>query len=180
MNWNELVDAVAARTGQPKALVRAILNAATAEVGARVATGDEVRLKGLGTLTSRWQNARTLRAVHDARKIALDGRWVPRFRSSAALRGALLLRSPQRWRDPRHQAAWRLAEALIGDLELYHGRSVPRLDEDTPLPMVAPICEVAFGPVWDRVLRTWNEKIPEDVRRDGQQLLRVAHLRWRA
>lgn len=92
----------------------------------------------------------------------------------------MLSRSPQHWRDISHQAAWRLAEALIGDLELYHPTKVPRLDQDTPLPMVAPICAVAFGPVWEHVLDTWNRSVSFEVRAEGSHLLRVAWRRWRA
>ena len=179
MNGTEMVTAIEDRTGIPREQVREVLDALTALTLEALGQGEEVSLRGLGAFGARWQKPRSLRSVQDQRRLVLDGRWVPRFRPASALREALIQRSPQRWRDPRHQAAWRLAEALVGDLDLYQHARAPQLEESTPLPMVASICAVAFGSTWDRVIQTWNAQVPADIRADGDHLLRVAQRRWR-
>jgi nucleoid DNA-binding protein len=180
MNGTDMVSAIADRTGIPREQVKEVLDTLTALVLEALGQGEEVSLRGLGSFGARWQEPRSLRSVQDQRRLVLDGRWVPRFRPASALREALLQGSPQRWRDPRHQAAWRLAEALVGDLDLYQRARAPKLDEDTPLPMVASICAVAFGATWERVIQTWNAQVPAEIRADGDHLLRVAQRRWRA
>lgn len=179
MNTTELIIAVSERTGLPRKEVQQAVGALLQILLEQAAAGEDVQLRGLGTMSARWLEPRALRSVADQRKVTLDGRWVPRFRPADALRTALLARTPQRWRDPRHQSAWRLAEALVGDLALYHGAQVPTLSASTPLPMVASICAVAFGPVWERVVETWNTGVPAQVRAEGDHLLRVALHRWR-
>lgn len=179
MNWSDLIERVCERTGRPADEVKEILECFVDVALESLADGHDVSVRGLGTISSRWLEPRSLRSVHDSRRLMLDGRWVPRYRASSRVREALLSRTPQRWRDPRHQAAWRLAEALVGDLDLYHGDRAPQLEEQTPLPMVASICAVAFGPVWERVVRTWNAQVPPGISTEGQHLLRVAHERWR-
>lgn len=178
MTWSELVRRVAERTGRPRDEVKETLDALADTILEDVAAGEEVPIRGVCLIGSRWQDAHALRSIADRRRLVLDGRWVPRLRSSAPLRQVLLARSPQRWRDPRHQAAWRLAEALIGDLDLYHKSRAPRLDEDTPLPMVASICAVAFSGLWERVIETWNAQVSPEIRGEGEHLLRVARARW--
>lgn len=180
MNGTDMVSAIHDRTGIPRDQIKEVLDALTSMVVEALAQGEEVSLRGLGAFGARWQQPRSLRSVQDQRRLVLDGRWVPRFRPASALREALLQRSPQRWRDPRHQAAWRLAEALVGDLDLYQHARAPQLDEDTPLPMVASICAVAFGATWERVIQTWNAQVPDEIRADGDHLLRVAQQRWRS
>lgn len=179
MSWSTLLERVSERSGRPMDEVKEILEAFVEVSLEALSEGNDVPIRGLGTLGSRWLEPRSLRSVHDSRRLMLDGRWVSRFRASSRVRDALLSRTPQRWRDPRHQAAWRLAEALVGDLDLYHGDRAPKLDEQTPLPMVASICAVAFGSVWERVVQTWNAQVPPGIRAEGQHLLRVAHDRWR-
>lgn len=178
MKWSELVDRVAARTGQPRDSVKKSLDALAPVVLEALDAGEEVNLRHICTIGLRWQEGRQLRSVSDQRRIVLDGRWTPRIRASSALRASGLARSPQQWRDPRHQTAWRLAETLIGDLDLYHHDQAPMLPKDLPLELVAAACAESFGPAWTRVLTTWAEQTPEDVRVEGNQLMQVARARW--
>ncbi len=178
MKWTELVTRVAALTGQPRDQVKETLDALAPVVLEALNDGEEVTLRNLCTIQLRWQDARQLRSVADHRRIMLDGRWTPKLRASLPLREAALARSPQRWRDPRQQSAWRLAETLIGDLDLYHSTRAPALPKDAPLEQVASACADAFGPAWDRVLQTWNTQVEEEIRAEGDHLLRVARARW--
>jgi len=179
MNWSELIERVADHTGLPQAQVKETLDALTSVVLTSIGQGEDVRLRGLCTLSLRWQEGRQLRSVADHRRIMLDGRWVPRLRPSSTVRQLALARSPQRWRDPRHQTAWRLAETLIGDLDLYHHGQAPLVTEVMALDQVAEACEQAFGPAWERVVETWVTRVPADVRAEEDHLLRVARARWR-
>lgn len=178
MNTNELVIAIAQRTGLPREDVKRTLDALRAVIEEVLSSGGEVQLRGLVTIGARWTEARALRSVSDQQRLVLDGRWAPRLRAADTLRAVLMRRSPQRWRDPRHQAAWRLADALVGDLDLYHRAQVPALDPSASFADIARDCADAFGTTWERVLATWTEQIPAEVREEGQQLLRVALQRW--
>ena len=178
MNWTELIERVAERTGLPQAQVKETLDTLTEVVLASIRDGEDVRLRGLCTLSLRWQEGRQLRSVADHRRIVLDGRWVPRLRPAASVREVALARSPQRWRDPRQQSAWQLAETLIGDLDLYHRGRAPLVSRDAPLPEVADACREAFGTDWARVMTTWEAQVPVDVRAEGDHLLRTARVRW--
>lgn len=179
MNTTELIEEIASRTGLPKTQVREVFSALSQIVSEKAANGDAIHLRGVCSISATWQEPRALRSVQDQRRLTLDGRWVPRLRAANALKEATLSRSPQRWKDPRHQRAWRLAETLIGDLDLYHHAKAPTLNESTPLPMVASICAVAFGSTWERVIQTWNSSVPFAVRTEGDHLLREALRRWR-
>lgn len=178
MNTNELVVTIADRTGQSREDVKRTLDALRAVIEDVLTSGGEVQLRGLCTFGTRWTGPRALRSVSDRQRLMLDGRWAPRLRPSDALRNLLMGRSPQRWRDPRHQAAWRLADALVGDLHLYHRAQAPLLDPRSSFEEVGAQCAEAFGPVWERVLATWTEQVPEEVREEGQHLPRAALRRW--
>ncbi|MEL6345677.1 MAG: HU family DNA-binding protein [Myxococcota bacterium] len=179
MNWSTLIDAVAERSGVSRKDAHAALTAAVDIITEQLVSGASVRLHRLGTMTSRWQAPRILRKINDQQKIRLDGRYTPAFRPASRLREALANRTPQRWRDPHHQAAWQLSEALLGDLELYHEAQVPRslvtnsTDED-----VVKTCQVAFGPTWSQVVRTFEAQTPKAIRDSRNYLAAVARERW--
>jgi len=61
MNRAQLIDAVAAATGQPRAQVEATLSATLTQVRGAVAFGDKVQLPGFGTFEPRKRGARTAR-----------------------------------------------------------------------------------------------------------------------
>jgi len=59
MNRGQLIDAVAAATGLPRAQVEATLSATLTQVRGAVASGDRVQLPGFGTFERRERGART-------------------------------------------------------------------------------------------------------------------------
>ncbi len=61
MNRAQLIDAVAAATGLPRAQVEATLTATLTQVRGAVASGDKVQLPGFGTFEPRERGARTAR-----------------------------------------------------------------------------------------------------------------------
>lgn len=161
MNWTELSRRVAERSGVPAATTRRVLDALLEAMAAELTAGDSVNLPRIGRLSSAWREARAVRSVGDGRKLMLDGRFVPRFRAASALRSQLSARTPQDWKDPRHQAAWRAAETLIGDLALYHGDQAPAdLTPDTSPEETERRCAMAFGAHWQRVRRAFDERAP--------------------
>lgn len=179
MNVSELVVRIAARTGIPESRVRQVLRAEADLMVEALAQGDKVSLHGVGTICSRWRPAAQLRAIGDRRKVRIDGRWVARFRPAARLRGVLLARTPQLWRDPAHQAAWRVAETLIGDLALYHAAKAPAgLAPDADPAAVDEACLASFGPIWTRCRATWDGKVPPEVRAATDYLCLAARARW--
>lgn len=179
MTWASFVEAVAARAGVPTAQARRVLAAFVATATEALVRGDDVHVPGLGALHSRWEDERTLRSVRDGRKLALDGHFRPVFRPAAPLRDALRARTPQVMRDPAHQRAWRLAETLVGDLALYHGRLAPAgLPADATPGDVHARCTVAFGDAWTRVCLAWESQTPDAVRAARDHLAHAARRRW--
>jgi DNA-binding protein HU-beta len=61
MNRGQLIDAVAATTGLPRAQVETTLSATLTQVRGAVASGDKVQLPGFGTFERRERGARTAR-----------------------------------------------------------------------------------------------------------------------
>ncbi len=179
MNWTDLVARVAERSGVSKAQARRVLGALVEESTERLCAGDSVVLKDLVVLGSRWREPTSVRSVADRRKLRLDGRWVPTARVSGRLREALAARTPQTWRDPEHQAAWRTAETLVGDLVLYHSDNAPaRLDPRATPAEVEAACAASFGPLWGRVRATYQARVPEHVRAHTDHLALSARSRW--
>ncbi len=154
--------------------VRAVLDAFVETTLASVTAGDDVRLWRLGTISRRWRGPSVLRSIADHRKMMLDGRWTPRFKPATELRDRLASLTPQRWKDPRHQAAWNLAEALVGDLLLYHAELAPTCAETVEPARLERQCAEAFGPLWDRVEQTFRRDVPADVRQGRNYLGVVA------
>lgn len=178
MTWNQLIDAITERCDLPRKDVAAILNAMIDVCTEALLRGDTVTLRGLGSFKRAWREARTVRSVADRRRMMLDGRFVVNFSGSESLRRALLNVTPQRWRDPARQAAWRMAEALVGDLELYHADRAPKLKQDAPLPEVAKQCQQSFGMLWTRALASFDASVPATIRDDDNPLLIAARRRW--
>ena len=146
MTWAELSKRVAERSGESKAATQRVLDALVAEMSDALAEGGAVSLPRVGSISSSWRESRTLRSIGDGRKILLDGRYVARFRPAQGLRERLTGRTPQNWKSPQHQQAWRLAETLIGDLALYHPESVPKdVRAEDPAEAVEARCASSFG-----------------------------------
>lgn len=164
MKWTELVAAVAAKTGQPEKVVRDVMNTAMGLAIERAVAGGEVTLKGIGVLASRWRKPRAVRSVVDQRKVMLGGRHVPLVRISRSLKARMADRSPQTWRNPEFQQAWRMAETLVGDLDLYHPDRKPSIPLEANDEAVLSLCQQSFGGLWRRVVRTWDKEIPAALR----------------
>ena len=132
MTQQELVVAIADRTGLSREQVRKVLRATVAIIHEQVVAGESVRIAGLGAFSRSWRAGRQLRDITSQRKIFIDGRYLPRFQPAAPLRRALAGLTEQNWRDPAHQKARRLATTLVGDLLLYsqtRPESVEGLDD---------------------------------------------------
>ncbi|MCB9676416.1 MAG: HU family DNA-binding protein [Alphaproteobacteria bacterium] len=175
MSWTELVRAVSERAGVNQNTTRAVLVALVEVARERLASGDSVALRGLGTLERRWSKGRVVRGISDKRRMWIGGHFVPRFKPSTTLREALA--SDESWRSETHQRAWRLAETLIDDLDLYHKGLAPSgIASDLAPEAVEERCAEAFGSHWDQVSRTWHQSVGKEV--DTHFLGLVARRRW--
>ncbi len=156
MTWTELTRSVAESAGAPVALTRRVLDALLDEISSSLEQDREVKLPRVGTLAASWREPQTVRSLDDGRKMLVGGRHVVKFRASGVLRERLAARTPQRWRDPAHQQAWRLAETLVADLAAYHPTLVPvDLPEDASAERIEELCAAAFGTAWDTALAAY-------------------------
>lgn len=178
MKEKDLIAAVAARAGTSQAEVRRVLDAFRDLSLEAIRQGSSVPLHGLGVLTPKALEARTIRNVADMRRMRLGRRWTVRMRPSALLRAAARELEPELWRQPDHQAAWRLAETLVSDLDLYHGSRAPRLPPEAGSELVHSACEGAFGPLWTRVQDSYTNRTPDEVRASHDYLADAARQRW--
>ncbi len=179
MKYGELVDRVAERSGRPKAHVRDVLSSLTSVAIEALGDGDEVPLRGLCVIGSRWQDPRPVRSIKSRRRVMLDGRFVVRYRTSKQVRETLTARTPQLWREPGHQQAWRTAETLVGDLDVYHSESAPTdLTGAEPTDRVRERCAISFGPVWTQVEASYQARVPAEVREQRDYLALAAMARW--
>lgn len=181
MTWEELIGDVAERSDVSRAQARKILSTLCAVVVERVCEGETVVLPNIGSLQRQWRSSRALRSISDGRTILVDGRFMPRFRPAGALRRALSGTTPQFAADPQHQAAWRIAETLISDLDLYHSADAPRgLMPGTDSETVHVACSIAFGTLWPHVTHTYETEVPESIRMQRDHLAEAALRRWGA
>ncbi|MCB9680735.1 MAG: HU family DNA-binding protein [Alphaproteobacteria bacterium] len=180
MNWSELIHEVAQRTGQSVTVTREVLAAFEDVAADAIAEGGSVRVPALGTLGSKWRKPRTVRSITDHQAMYLDGRHVPTFRPSAALRRRLEGLTPQNWREDAHQEAWRMADTLVDDLFLYHAHMAPAVDADADPSDVEAHCAGAFGPLWERVVSTYQQVVPAHVRTRAAYLGMAAQRRLAA
>ena len=179
MTWNELIAAVAAKTGRSQTQTRELLDATMEQIVLALAEGEKVPLKGVGVLSSVWREARTVRSITNRRRMMVDGRYLPRFRPAQAMRERLALRTPQVFRSPRHQEAWRVAETLIGDLDLYHRNTAPTgLNGEMDDVTTRAACREAFGSVWDQVTVAFEKDVPAEIRAEFDHLTWAARRRW--
>ncbi|MBK9364939.1 MAG: HU family DNA-binding protein [Deltaproteobacteria bacterium] len=88
MTWNELIAAVAAKTGRSQTQTRELLDATMEQIVLALAEGEKVPLKGVGVLSSVWREARTVRSITNRRRMMVDGRYLPRFRPAQACASA--------------------------------------------------------------------------------------------
>lgn len=180
MSWNELVRDVALRAGVSQVQARRVLDAFVDIAAERVVAELPFSIRRLGTLTAHRSAERTVRNISTGRKMLVGGALHVRFRAAASLKRELAERTDNSWRDPSHQAAWRLAETLIGDLALYAGdqTALPEIAPDADLGLVEEVCAATFGADWSRAVATYEAKVSEDVRSNHHYLGLVARRRW--
>lgn len=174
MKWKEVVKSVSERSGVSLAETRAVLTSLTEVTSEALQRDDKISLPNVGTLSCRWTDGRVLRGVGDQKRMWVGGRYSARFRAAAALKRELERGS--QWRSPAHQRAWRLAETLIDDLDLYHANLAPSDLRGLAPNVVLDRCATAFGAHWEQVVQTWNDRIDEGV--DTPFLAIVAARRW--
>lgn len=89
MNKADLVDEVAARTGQTKVAVAAAIEAAMDAIIEAVAESESVTLSGFGTFESRSRKARTGRNPRTGDAVPIPPRTVPSFRPGNTFKEAV-------------------------------------------------------------------------------------------
>jgi DNA-binding protein HU-beta len=89
VNKTDLVDEVAARTGQTKTAVAATLEAAMEVIVEAVASDGSVTLSGFGTFEPKQRKARTGRNPRTGVAVPIPPRTVPAFRPGNAFKDAV-------------------------------------------------------------------------------------------
>ncbi len=89
MNKNDLVAAVASKTGLSKSDAAKAVDGITASITSALQSGTEVRLVGFGTFSIRHRNATTGRNPRTGERIEISARNVPKFKSGKALKAAV-------------------------------------------------------------------------------------------
>lgn len=178
MNWTELIDRVADRAGVSRSKTKEVLRALVDEVTEQLVDGEFVRLHGIGTFSRKWTAGRTLRSIASGRKMWVGGRHTIRFSASRRLKQTLEDSGDQTWRSPEHQAAWRLAETLVSDLELYARERIPRgIKPSMEFEEVRSLCAASLGEDWQRAYLTWKARVSPEVAHSAH-LARAARRRW--
>jgi DNA-binding protein HU-beta len=89
VNKNDLVDAVAERTGLAKSDAARAVEAVLGTVTEALQKGDQVALSGFGTFVVKARAARTGRNPRTGESIAIPASRVPAFKAGKALKDAL-------------------------------------------------------------------------------------------
>lgn len=89
MNKQELVNAIAERTGESKKTVAAIINATTDVVQAAVASGDKVTVPGFGVWERRFRDARTAPNPRGGAPVPVAAKHVPAFKAGSAFKATV-------------------------------------------------------------------------------------------
>jgi DNA-binding protein HU-beta len=179
MKWSEVIDRVAAETGVSKAQTRRTLDAFRRVVAEALVNRRRVPLPGVGVLDVRVTRDRTIRSIQTGRKLWVGGRAKATFRASGVLNSALTA-GKDFWRRAEHQAAWRLAQTLIADLELYNKGKRPELTASQSLGRVREVCLECYGEDWEQAAETYEAKVEASVRSEHDHLGASARSRWSA
>ena len=89
MNKADLVDEIAARTGQTKVAVTAVVESLMEAIIGTVADGRSVTLSGFGTFESRQRRARTGRNPRTGVAVPIPPKTVPAFRPGNTFKDAV-------------------------------------------------------------------------------------------
>ena len=85
MNKAELVEKVAQSTGQSKTVTREILESFIDAVGATLAAGNKIEIRGFGSFKVKRRKAQIARNPRTGEKVEVPSRFVPGFKPSRNL-----------------------------------------------------------------------------------------------
>jgi DNA-binding protein HU-beta len=86
LNKSELIDAVAANTGETKRAVSEVLEATLTTIQRQVKKGEKVTIPGFGTFERRARSARTARNPRTGEAIKVKAAKVPAFKAGAGFK----------------------------------------------------------------------------------------------
>ncbi|MDQ3646457.1 MAG: HU family DNA-binding protein [Actinomycetota bacterium] len=86
MNKKELIDAVAASTGESRRAVQDVIDATIENIQKQVKKGEKVTLPGFGTFSRRARAARTARNPRTGEEIKVKAAKVPAFKPGASFK----------------------------------------------------------------------------------------------
>ncbi len=89
MNKNDLITAVASRTGLPKTDAAKAVDGITSSITSALQNGTDVRLVGFGSFSVRHRKATTGRNPRTGESIQIAAKNVPKFKSGKALKAAV-------------------------------------------------------------------------------------------
>ncbi|MFH1330054.1 MAG: HU family DNA-binding protein [Actinomycetota bacterium] len=89
MNKRELVDAVAAKVGRPRAEVASTVDAVFELISTVLARGEKVAISGFGNFDARQVAERVARNPRTGESVAVPARTAARFKASRNLKTAL-------------------------------------------------------------------------------------------
>lgn len=89
MNKNELIEAIATKTGSSKAEAGRIVTALTETITEVLQKGDSISLPGFGTFEVRERGERTGRNPKTGEQLKISASKVPAFKPGATLKGAV-------------------------------------------------------------------------------------------
>ena len=89
MNKNDLIAAVASRTGLSKADAAKAVDGTTSSITSALRSGTEVRLVGFGTFSVGHRKATIGRNPRTGERIQIAAKNVPKFKSGKALKAAV-------------------------------------------------------------------------------------------
>lgn len=86
MNKKELVDSIAAATGETRRVVSDVVEATIEEIQKQVKKGEKVTLPGFGTFSRRARSARTARNPRTGEEVKVKATKVPAFKPGAGFK----------------------------------------------------------------------------------------------
>jgi DNA-binding protein HU-beta len=89
VNKSQLVDEVAAATGQSKTAVAQVIDGALDAISGALGAGDKVTLTGFGTFERRHRKARVGRNPQTGAEVPIPAANVPAFKAGKALKDAV-------------------------------------------------------------------------------------------
>ncbi|MFO0744975.1 MAG: HU family DNA-binding protein [Myxococcota bacterium] len=183
MKWKDIVRETATKAGLSGRATEAVLDAFIATLSDVMSTPtfERVALPSIGSFAVAWSYPRVVRSPRDRKRLFLDGRWRITFRPSDALKRRVAAQSTQLWQREEHQTAWRLAETLVSDLQMYHPTIAPaNIRPQLPDDEVRSAAAAAFGVHWQRVIKTYEQSVDDATRRERDHLAAAVRGRWSA